>query len=321
MATFLNSISDDESEAEEDSTVFTQDVFTHSVNISEHVEQMTRKGQDETYSGHCLDKTTGKPKHWAMVTDGHGSNNVINCLRDIKRTGRMADFIAGDEPAEKLSEYITQTLGRYDSYKSGATMCLVECYPDHIKITNMGDSQAVVFINGKIVHISEEHIPKYLMERALLSPKHVRYTQTPSMKIVSPTEMRGIQSEYVVFTNGTEIAMTRALGHCGITGKTPDVKTVPIKETDVIKIVLGSDGLFDMIIKDENEMLCENDVTLLCSMSGEEILTQTVNRWLQPWDIYTFAEPTKKQGPQTFTRTSCDDVSVVVINMNPLDNL
>ena len=292
--------------------------FNHSVIISEHIEQMTRKGQDETYSGFCLDKITGKPKFWGMVTDGHGSNNVIECLRNVKKSGQMNEFIAGDKPAENLADYINKTIGPYNSYKSGATMCLVECYPDNIKITNMGDSQAVVFVNNKIVHISEEHIPKNINERERLLSKHVRYTPTHSMKIVSPTEMKGTQSEYLLFTNGTELAMTRALGHYGVTGQLPDVKTIPINETDVIKIIIGSDGLFDMIIKDENDMLCEKDVTLLCSMSGEEILTQTVNRWLQPWDIYTLAEPDKKQGPQIFERQGCDEVGIVVLNIKPL---
>jgi hypothetical protein len=296
------------------------DVFAHNVAISEHIEQMY-KGQDETYSGHCLDKTTGKSKFWGMVTDGHGSNNVIKCLRDIKEKGRMNDFIAGDGPAEKLSDYINQTVGPYNSYKSGATMCLVECYSDHIKCTNMGDSQVIIFINGKIVYISEEHSSTNINERERLSTKCVRYTPTQTINIVSQTEMKGVKSEYVLFTNGTEIAMTRALGHGGITGKTPDIVSVPIEKTDVIKVIIGSDGLFDMIIKDDNEMLCEKDVTLLYNMSGEEILTQTVNRWLQPWDIYTLEEPDKKQGPQIFPRDMCDDIGIVVINMNPFENL
>ena len=129
--------------------------------------------------------------------------------------------------------------------------------------------------------------------------------------------MIGVNCEYVNFPTGTSLATTQALGHNEMTGISPDVVTIPFEPSDVIKVVIGSDGLFDMIIKDENERLVLEDVKLLAGMSGEDILKQTVNRWLQLWDIYTPEKPDQRAGIQAFTRDMCDDVSVVVINMNP----
>jgi len=288
--------------------------FNHSVVISEHVEQMYKK-QDETYSGFCANEDTGEEFYWGMITDGHGGDNVIKCLRNLKP--HMNNFVSSNKPVEKLSKYIIDNIGFNAGNRSGATMCLTKCYSDHIECINCGDSQVVVFKNGEIAHISEEHTPTNMKERSRLAAKKVSYLKSASMKITSLTKMIGVNCEYVNFPNGTSLATTQALGHNGITGIAPDIVTIPFEPSDVIKVVIGSDGLFDMIIKDENDRLVMEDIKLLGGMSGEDILEQTVKRWLQLWNIYTPEKPDQLAGTQTFTRDMCDDVSVVVINMKP----
>ena len=288
--------------------------FNHSVIMSEHVEQMCKK-QDETYSGFCANEDTGEEFYWGMITDGHGGDNVIKFLRNLKP--HMNNFVSSNTPVEKLSKYIIDNIGFNAGHMSGATMCLAKCYSDHIECINCGDSQVVVFKNGEIAHISEEHTPTNMKERSRLAAKNVRYTKSASMKITSLTKMIGVNSDYVTFPTGTSLAPTQALGHNGMTGIAPDIVTIPFEPSDVIKVVIGSDGLFDMIIKDENDRLVMEDVKLLGDMSGEDILKQTVNRWLQLWNIYTPEKPDQLAGTQAFTRDMCDDVSVVVINLKP----
>jgi serine/threonine protein phosphatase PrpC len=292
--------------------------FNHSVVISEHVEQMCKK-QDETYSGFCANEDTGEEFYWGMITDGHGGDNVIQFLRSLKP--HMNNFVSSNTPVEKLSKHIIDNLGFSAGYRSGATMCLTKCYSDRIECINCGDSQVVVFKNGEIAHISVEHTPTNTKERSRLVAKNARYTKSTSMKITSLTKMIGVNCEYVNFPTGTSLATTQALGHNGMTGVAPDIVTIPFEPSDVIKVVIGSDGLFDMIIKDDNERLVMADVKLLGGMSGEDILKQAVNRWLQLWDIYMPEKPDQLMGTQAFTRDMCDDVSVVVINMSPFQTL
>lgn len=301
--------------------------FTHDVAMSEDIKQMHKK-QDETYSGFCKNEATGEEFYYGGVWDGHGTDRVINCLRSVKH--RLNDFMKLQDTLENLSRHIVNDIGLGGGYNSGATMCFAKCYSDRIECINWGDSRMVVYKNGEIVYISEEHDTKNEKERERLQSKKVTYTKSTGIKIMSSTKMVSTECEYVNFTNGTEIAPTLILGHNRIT-ETPtyvsksaststaaSTVTIQFEPSDVIKIVIGSDGLFDMIFKDENEKLVEEDVKTLCGMSGADILTQTVNRWLQPWDIYMCDNPDELVGTQTFEQDGCDDVSVVVINMKPL---
>jgi len=150
----------------------------HDITINEYIKQ-NRASQDIARSGQCIDKKTGIMKYWGVIFDGHGKNYVPDLLSNMSHE-QLSDFIAGDNPAVTLATYINNTLlgnefvqnnnsyalllkskkNRYslfhtrkmcDIFRSGATMCLVECFPDHLTITNVGDSQAVVFIDDEPV--------------------------------------------------------------------------------------------------------------------------------------------------------------------------
>ena len=107
--------------------------------------------------------------------------------------------------------------------------------------------------------------------------------------------------------DGTRLATTQALGHNGLTGYNPLVYDFAFEEGSSYKVVLGSDGMFDMVMLDN-----ENDVGMLNSKSSSEICDWTVSRWLQTWYATL---PSGKETSFNYTPQHCDDVSVATVEI------
>lgn len=284
--------------------------------MTEHVEQMS-SGQDHTWSGTTIDSITGEEIDYLIIFDGHGSNSCINFIRSIPKEKR--DEIAGAFcPNTSLYKYIMNknVVSIYES--SGSTMCMVRRYQDRIECINTGDSQLVVFKNGKIEFISVEHNCSNAAEKLRLLEEHrcSVFSPTHNIKMVSKDKLVGTKSEYANFAIGGQLATTQALGHNGKTGIRPDKTVIPYNESDDLRIVVGSDGLFDMMIKNEDDTLCQEDVLSIINMPGELILKRAVDRWLQTWQMSPLNKTEIVSG--TYSRKECDDVCVGVMDIIPL---
>jgi serine/threonine protein phosphatase PrpC len=289
------------------------------ITISEHVEQMS-KGQDYTVSGQV--EIDGQPVKYAVVFDGHGSDNVIRFIRNIKRS-KMDEIMATDDPGTTMFHYINNATPKLciRGECSGSTMCLARIFPTYVEIINVGDSQAVVFKNGQIEFISETHEYGNAKEKERLETTgRIHYAfDSKSMKIVSETEMRVVKSFYIVHKDdGVQLAVSQALGHDGKTGIRPDRTIIPYGEADDIRIVLGSDGFFDMVLRErETDQFVIQDLLALIDMSGEAILKRTIDRWLQEWEMYySFEDPTASMSGK-YEKEQCDDVAIVKITIKP----
>ena len=276
--------------------------------INESVEQLSA-GQDQTFQGNFIDESTGETGKWAMVTDGHGSNRCINFIRSISPN----EFIGKSNPVEALGEHINLHAGIPELECSGATMCLVKVYEDRIVCINAGDSQAAVYKNGELAFMTEPHSPFNQKERERLEKiPGFSYRPSNNIQVVSPTQLRGTNAEYALWPDGLQLAITQALGHNGRTGLAPDVTTIRYEPTDTIQVIIGSDGLWDMINKDDPV-----ELQSLSTMMSNEILTFATNRWKQLWDMAPAHTPDIWTQAR-FTRTyEFDDVCAVKIDVVP----
>jgi serine/threonine protein phosphatase PrpC len=289
------------------------------IEISEHVEQMC-KGQDYTVSGQI--EIDGQPVKYAAVFDGHGRDNVIRFIRNIK-PNKMDEIMATDDPATNMFHYINDAKPKLCIHGecSGSTMCVARIFPTHVEIINVGDSQAVVFKNGKIEFISETHDYGNPKEKERLeSTCRIHYAvESKSMKIVSETEMRVIKSFYIVHTNDSvQLAVSQALGHDGKTGVCPDRTIIPYSNIDDIRIVLGSDGFFDMVLRErDSDRFLEQDLLDLIDMPCEAIMKRTIDRWVRQWNMYySLINPELSMSGQ-YDKDQCDDVAVVKVDILP----
>jgi len=284
-------------------------IETHNIDIDMGLAQLC-KGQDQTYSGIFIDEETGEQGKWAMITDGHGSNTCISFLRYIDQI-QLNKMIGTKTPVENMAKYINQhaKIGKYES--SGATMCLVKIYKDRIVSINCGDSQISVYKNNEHVFLSKPHDTFNLDEikRIYRSFPGVRITKTKNIKIVSEKKMIGIDGEYIDFPSGTRLMMSQSLGHNGNTGYAPDHNTIYYNPGDKMKIIIGSDGFWDMILKD-------SEIQKISSMDCKDLLDFAVKRWLQDWDMYN-NDNTDEYTTCRFVSDQCDDVGVVTVDIIP----
>jgi serine/threonine protein phosphatase PrpC len=282
---------------------------THHVSIGTSMEQM-HAYQDQTYSGQFVDEVTGERGEWAMVTDGHGLSTCINFLRSIP-SEVMDGFIGSPSPAISLFDHVNTNVKLRPSECSGATMCLVKIYSDRVVCINVGDSQAAVYKNGQLAFLTVEHNTSNEREKDRLRELYpsIYFMPSQTIELLTDSKMTYAYSEYAKFSNNIMLATTQALGHNGMTGIAPDVTTIPYGPGDVIQVVIGSDGFWDMVIKtNEDEMLS------FASRSSNELLTWCVGRWLQEWEMQPDRN-NKKWFRSSYERDQCDDICVVKIDV------
>ena len=297
----------------------------HSIIITEHIKQLC-KGQDYTISGETIynsnqgqticSEIDGILIKYAAVFDGHGTNDVINFIRNISKE-KMNEIMGTNSPAKILFDYINNS-NICNSYRSsGSTMCLARIFPNYIEITNVGDSRAVVYKNEKIEFITREHNCNNRDEydRISTQPNFLKFENTSNIKMISKNFLSNINSFYVIFNDNSALAPTQSLGHCGKTGIKPDIYTINYNKKDNLRILIGSDGFFDMVCKEENtnEIVLE-DLYEIADLPGQVILNRAVSRWLQQWKVCPYNDKSIIE-IQTFDEIDCDDVSVIVIDI------
>lgn len=291
------------------------------ITITEHVDQMC-KGQDHTRSGQTT--IDGQQVKYAVVFDGHGSDSVINFIRRISRT-KMDEIMAKTCPATTMFHYINDATPKLciRGESSGSTMCLTRIFPTYVEIINVGDSQAYVIKNGELAFVSETHCYDNLKERTRLDAMGIRTEESSNFKIVDDRHLYKTRTRYI-FHNPNDfvnrLALSQALGHAGKTGIAPDRKVIPYETSDEVVVILGSDGHFDMVKRqmDRDEFL-ESDLLAVKDVPGQEILKQSVDRWLQEWEMhYDLSDPSVFQVYKySRGKMETDDVAIVKVTIRP----
>uniref|UniRef100_A0A6C0EUC8 PPM-type phosphatase domain-containing protein n=1 Tax=viral metagenome TaxID=1070528 RepID=A0A6C0EUC8_9ZZZZ len=242
--------------------------------------------------------------YFVGVLDGHGTNDCINELRKIN----YVEIASNESPSQAIFDKVENL--KLNLYGSGSTFTFAKIIIDdeiHIQISNVGDSETYVFVNGELVfetaihclsnRLEQERVASYLKFPGPISPA---WAPTP----ISESRMTNVRSDVCNFKTGEKLVPTQSLGHNNMTGYAPEIKMITCKKTDKVRVLCGSDGFWDMIIKekDMNDLLC---------MSTHDLLTKAEERWTQTWEYA--ADPTKLYD---FIKTnfggSYDDVSVAI---------
>jgi serine/threonine protein phosphatase PrpC len=286
-------------------TVFENKKPTHEIRIS-HMEKQLHKGQDYI--------TSGDNYIWGF--DGHSGNPIIDEIRGLN----LNSFIGTNEPIVSLSNYLNNNVKIPSYMSSGSTSFLVEKKDDEIVLEWVGDSQMAVFekkeneTDYKMIFISEPDKWDKPGEEQRLTTMNTQIYASPSkdIKIVSPDTIEMIDTYYINFPSGLQLATSQALGHHGQTGCVPNKKIIPIVEGTTYRVVSGSDGFWQLVLTDNVD-----DLNVLTTKPCEELLALSVNRWnSNQWKYF-------KNGPHNKPIISgfgnCkDDVCVGVMDIVPV---
>jgi len=90
----------------------------------------------------------------------------------------------------------------------------------------------------------------------------------------------------------------------------PETYEFPLAPNETYRVVLGSDGLYDMTMMENVQ-----DIQDILTKTSQEICNKTVSRWLQEWEAHM---PNKAPQKLKYPRHQCDDVSVAVVDIVPL---
>lgn len=284
---------------------------THNVNITSKINQLS-KGQDYIYIDDVID-ITGEECKLGVVFDGHGEDLVINFIRSIPKE-QMNKLLVGPKPIESVANYINDSLPINSYSSSGSTMCMVKIYSTRIECINCGDSQVAVYKNGSLEFISKEHNFENQKERERLKTV-ATFIPSANIKITNHDTLISVYSEYIEWdlpNSYTKLACSQSLGHYNATGYDPDYTVIPITQNDKFKVVMGSDGLWDMMIKED-----EQDMNALYNMNAQAIAEHATTRWLQMWNMHDVLN-NKDSVKCRFTPNQADDVAVFVADIDPV---
>jgi hypothetical protein len=284
---------------------------THLVVISSTEIQLSKK-QDYTVKGSYKDVETGEQFEWLALFDGHGDNTIINTIRNTDLT----PFIIHENPPLALQSYLSKNRVLSRHYSSGTTMCLARVYKDKIQTFSVGDSHIVIYEEDVPVYRNELHKWENIQEKERLLKMDPKITAMDSsgFTVVSTNTMIASNPVYINYSNGKSLAPSQAIGHNNITGISPEIFEMPIKINIRYRVLLASDGVFDVLAKNEDTKL------EFSSKTSDEIARFAEDRWKQEWYLANTDDDFKPiPGTQfRFTLPSeFDDISVGTIDIVP----
>jgi serine/threonine protein phosphatase PrpC len=267
------------------------------------------KGQDQPFHG-----ITPSGKIYFGIWDGHGSNSVIQELRSIVKRGKLDEIMDTESPVITITDHLLSTniCRTYES--SGTTMNFCIFDGNTLSCSNCGDSRTFVFRNGECIFISEDHNSKNEKERERLQGK-VKYSPSQSLRMISESELTCTPAEYIQFQNGNLLAISQAIGHNNITGIDPTTISIAVESTDKIVALCVSDGVVDMLWKDDNDEVKPSDLKMLYSFSADDLKNKILSRWLQPWDMTNLNGEYAKG--ISYDKSDCDDIGITRFVLKP----
>jgi serine/threonine protein phosphatase PrpC len=267
------------------------------------------KGQDQPFSG-----TTLSGKTYFGIWDGHGSDHVIDELRRIMNNGKLGEFMDLEEPINKVADYLVEKKICPVGECSGATMNFGIIDNHTLSCINCGDSRMFVFKNGELIFMSEDHNSSNEKERKRLGSK-VYYTPSRTIKVIAENKMIGVKNEYIHYEKKIRLAVSQAVGHNNITGISPDTTRIEFEPADEIVAVSVSDGVLDMLLKNEQNLILEQDIRMIYSLSANDLVAAMQSRWLQEWNMPD--ETGAIIETYTYSKRDCDDIGVCRLVIHP----
>ncbi len=234
------------------------------------------KGQDYV--------TFGKTANfkYIVVADGHGGNSIIWRIRQLN----WASILSSDNFADLIFAEIT-ALG--NNISDGATLTIVKIFdgPDaHIDVYWAGDSSAKIYKDGQEIYHTNDHDINNVEEMARIKSMGITMKNCDKLCAKTSDVITQLPSAYFWFTNILKLNMTHSIGHNNVTGKFLSHDRIPIEKSadgkspngkSLYKVVVGSDGFWDMMCPDDIHFIAEQSNT--ASILGNLALT----RWNKKW--------------------------------------
>jgi len=243
------------------------------------------------YCGETHERQLGSKQDYAVkgmvgelvyigVMDGHGNGVNKNKCIDLLRSYNFDEIASSDNPVGMIAA----KLQPHDLRASGSTFTFARINKTEreIEVFNVGDSKTVIIINGKIVYTTPEH--NFHNAAELRRTKDLVHSIRPTMAPfpVNEHDVRMLRSDVGLFRNGDFLVPTQSLGHDNVTGLAPSIEKISYDKTDVVRVICGSDGFWDMYMEEYEQLSCD---------TPENLIQLAEDRWKQQWNFYESGKP------------------------------
>lgn len=279
------------------------------------------KNQDLAFNG--ISNLRGEQFHYGIILDGHGSYEFIDLMKRVD----WESVVSSDDPWETLFLILME----HFYLEGGSTLIIMRAFMNRIEVISVGDSVILIHKNREICYKNEKHTHNNIKEKERLkgNPCYQGIKkpvgQIPAIR--SSSEMQVVRGYYNYFGPNHDpklhqLAMTQCLGHSNITGYAPERHIEYFEETDLMRIVMGSDGLFDMLLL-EKEVInpeltsseledIEKDKNDILTMNATQLVEKAEQRWKKTdwsyhWHIKDYSQV---MSPISFEGVY-DDVSAI----------
>lgn len=266
-------------------------------------EKQLDKCQDYTKILSGVDIETDEKWTGGFLADGHGYEDDL--FMYIIKNIDYVPLLSHIDPIPFIRNKINK-MTQYCHVNSGITFILVKIYENRIVTYSIGDSSLYIFINDNLVYKNIHHSIGNESEMKRLEGKIIK---THSLKpiLLSKNKITMGESGYIDFIEGDfKLAITQSLGHHDYTGIMPEKFEMSFLKEDKIRIVVGSDGYFDMH-NDHDEC----DMNDLKKLSLTELIDKAEYRWKKDWEYCT--DKNNLEDFELTKFTEYDDVSILLI--------
>lgn len=255
---------------------------------------------------------------WAVCCDGHGETaeggfplNKWISEYDWTDLFQRAEVTDGYTPGQLLN----WDLGNAVSDTCGEGVCVLFCRADadSIQFWTLGDVVGKVYENGLLIASTVPHSSLSLLEKGpnhLITPdwqvqvlNEEQITMTKSARLNLNPNYGKPKVDPLNYNVSDKCAVYACLGHCGWSDTEWRHILLPISNRDV-SVVIGSDGLWDMLSEVETRTLPQ-----LERFTAGGLASTAHRRWGKQWTYVWRGIP---QGRQKID--SADDVSCIIIN-------
>jgi serine/threonine protein phosphatase PrpC len=278
------------------------------------------KGQDAPYCGKFTN-CNGIKGDYVTVYDGHGGDECINAIRSFNQDEIMSATNPVDCVREKIRDYRNQK--KCNMAHSGSTFVYAKIITEnadgsglgYISIGNVADSELAVYINGERIFMTTPQIAQTPGELDRLTREGRVHTHKKNLehkpKIHTDNKITMERAYNINFIGMNPIVPTQSLGHNELTGYAPEFKVITFDlEKDAVRVVAGSDGLWDLLnldIPQDNEAVLKMDADSLCKFAEK--------KWKQEWKYCTDNRNMEKFNLTKFP--SYDDIGIAIYDYSP----
>jgi len=197
------------------------------------------------------------------IYDGHGGNgcslylkeNLHKFIQEFSARG-IKEAINESENLFLTKKAIDDNNNLFDSSGSCGIIAIIK--NNHLIISNTGDSRIVIYKNGKIFFVTEDHKPNSEKEKERIKSAGGQIYQSPSIipiyqngkKINLPWRVLPGRLSVSRTFGDIEAKVEKYGGKKGVVIPTPDITEIELNN-DFDFMVIGCDGIFDVLSNEE----------------------------------------------------------------------